>query len=93
MAEHFAKTIDVDGMLSGMSHEQFDEWCAKDIVEPIGTAGTNEILMRFAMVVAISAGHKDVKMDDFATWLKTKEKPADESVVIAALEAIGARRV
>lgn len=80
-------------MLSQMTHDQFDEWCAKDLIEPIGTSGTNEILMRLAMVVAVSAGHKDVKAEDFATWLKTKEKPTDDSVAIAALEAIGARRV
>lgn len=80
-------------MLSGMTHQQFDEWCAKDMVEPIGMSGTNEILMRMAMVVAISAGHKDAKVEDFAVWLKTKEKPTDDSVAIAALEAIGARRV
>lgn len=80
-------------MLSGMSHKQFDEWCAKDIVEPIGTAGTNEILMRLAMVVAILAGHKEAKVSDFATWVTTTEKPSDDGVAIAALEAIGARRV
>lgn len=57
-----------------MSHEQFDEWCAKDTVEPIGSNGTNEIMMRLAMVVAISAGHKEAKVSDFATWIKTTEK-------------------
>ena len=80
-------------MLSKMSHNQFDEWCAKDIVEPIGSNGTNEILMRLAMVVAMASGLKEAKVSDFATWIKTVDPPADSSVAIAALEAIGARRV
>jgi hypothetical protein len=78
-------------MLSQMSHKQFDEWCAKDLVEPIGSNGTNEILMRLAMVVATGLGHKDVTVGDFATWIATKETFTDDSVAIAALEAIGAR--
>jgi hypothetical protein len=38
LAEHVAGTVDVDGMLESMTPEQFDEWCAKDAVEPIGYA-------------------------------------------------------
>jgi len=45
------------------------------------------------MVVAMSSGLKEVKVSDFATWIKTVDAPADSSVAIAALEAIGARRV
>ena len=76
-----------------MSHNQFDEWCAKDIVEPIGTSGTNEILMRLGMVVAIACGYKDAKLNDFATWIQIADDLPNNAAAIAALEAIGARRV
>lgn len=86
-------TTDVDGMLDRMTHEQFDEWCAKDLIEPIGTRGTNEILTRLAMMVAGFLGQEDVSPSAFAWWMESKrDKPVDDDVAIAALEAIGARK-
>lgn len=77
-----------------MTHAQFDEWCAKDLIEPIGTSGTNEILTRLAMMIAGYLGQEDVKPSAFAWWMKSKkDKPVDDDVAIAALEAIGARKV
>ncbi len=76
-----------------MTHAQFDEWCAKDLIEPIGTSGTNEILTRLAMMIAGYLGQEDVKPSAFAWWMKSKkDKPVDDDVAIAALEAIGARK-
>jgi hypothetical protein len=80
-------------MLDRMTHAQFDEWCAKDLIEPIGTSGTNEILTRLAMMIAGYLGQEDVKPSAFAWWMKSKkDKPVDDDVAIAALEAIGARK-
>lgn len=93
MAEFVEHTTDVDGMLDRMTHAQFDEWCAKDLIEPIGTSGTNEILTRLAMMIAGYLGQEDVKPSAFAWWMKSKkDKPVDDDVAIAALETIGARR-
>lgn len=78
-------------MLSRMSHQQFDEWCAKDLIEPIGSRGTNDILCRLSVMIATYLGQEDVKESAFAWWKKEKERPVDDSVAIAALEAIGAR--
>lgn len=80
-------------MLDRMTHAQFDEWCAKDLIEPIGTSGTNDILTRLAMMIAGYLGQEDVKASAFAWWMKSKkDKPVDDDVAIAALEARGARR-
>jgi len=87
-----AHTTDVDGMLSRMSHAQFDEWCAKDLIEPIGSRGTNHILTRLAMLIAGYLGQDDAKPEAFAWWLKDKtDSTVDDSVAIAALELTGAK--
>lgn len=76
-----------------MTHTQFDEWCAKDLIEPIGSRGTNEILTRLAMMIAGFLGQENVSPTAFAWWIESKtDKPVDDNVAIAALEAIGARK-
>lgn len=76
-----------------MTHAQFDEWCAKDLIEPIGSSGTNEILTRLAMMIAGFLGQEDVSPAAFAWWIESKkDKPVEDDVAIAALEAIGARK-
>lgn len=76
-----------------MSHAQFDEWCAKDLIEPIGGRGTNHILTRLAMLIAAYLGNEDVKPSAFAWWIEDQsDKAVSDEVAMAALEALGARR-
>lgn len=67
-----AHTVDVDGMLRGMTPTQFAEWCAKDQIEPIGHSGQHMILARIGMLIA--AGLKaDLEEQHFLPWLKAEE--------------------
>jgi len=93
LAEHVAHTTDYQAMLSGMTHEQFNMWCAKDIVEPIGNQGTHEILVRLSVLLATFMGQERVKESVFAFWRQDKKEKAavSDDVAIAALEATGAR--
>jgi hypothetical protein len=77
-------------MLSTMSHAQFDEWCAFDLIEPIGERGTNDILTRLAVMIAAKLGEKEVKPSAFAWWKEdATDKPVKEDVAIATLQMTG----
>lgn len=80
-------------MLDSMTHDEFHEWCAKDLIEPIGNAGTNEILARLAVMIAVYLGNTEAKKSAFAPWMWTEkeEEPVSDDVAIAALEVAGAR--
>jgi hypothetical protein len=85
-------------MLDGMTHEQFDEWCAKDCIEPIGHGGTHDILARIGYLVAQFMGAKDVEEKTFAWWREdvgqqqtASEKKQPDGVMM--LEALGWKRV
>ena len=95
LAEHVAHTTDVDAMLEAMSPAQFLEWCAKDQIEPIGHAGTHEILAQIACMIATWLGAKDVDPWSYKWWQERPKKQAEDSVeaAVMALEMIGARRV
>jgi hypothetical protein len=89
MAEHIAKTTDVDRMLSEMSHEQFDEWCAKDMVEPIGSMQTVcDILSKIGGIISAFMGH-EMKEEHFMPWKKQAKRgrqlnPRQSAVAIRA---------
>jgi len=82
-----AHTLDVDAMLSRMTHEQFNEWCAKDIIEPIGHSGTHDILARIGVLIATWIGSEDASEAMFKWWEKNKEQAADAETVFNTLEA------
>lgn len=79
-------------MLDSMTHEQFAEWCAKDIIEPIGASGTNDILSRIGVLIAMYMGNKEADETLFQHWKKLEQPAAKEDTLIAALEMVGARR-
>jgi uncharacterized protein YktB (UPF0637 family) len=63
-------------MLSQMSHEQFDEWCAKDLIEPIGTNdSTCRILTKIGRIIAAFMG-QEMKDKDFMPWIAKHKKRA-----------------
>lgn len=93
LAEHVAGTLDVDAMLDAMTPEQFMEWQAKDLVEPIGHSGTHEILSMIGALLAAFCGAKDLDQYAFQWWKQRPEQAGDSTeAAIAALEAIGAKR-
>ena len=93
LAEHVARTVDVDEMLQGMTPRQFLEWCAKDQVEPIGHQPTYEILSQIAAMLAGFMGMKDVTPFTFKFWQEAPEQSAvDVDVAVQALQMFGARK-
>jgi hypothetical protein len=75
LAEHVAHTTDVDGMLAAMTPEQFNEWCAKDRVEPIGDEATRQVLALLGCMVAKLGGCDDPELKWFIPWIKEHAKP------------------
>ena len=74
LAEHVEHTTDVDGMLDRMTPEQFNEWCAKDLVEPIGYQ--TQMLGLIAWIIhSYTASDGDtLENADFMPWLKYATK-------------------
>lgn len=84
---------DVDAMLESMTPEQWREWQAKDLIEPIGHRGTHDILALFAAMVASCLGCQGITEQSFAWWREPRqEKEASHDSAIMALQAIGAKR-
>ncbi len=81
-------------MLDQMSPDQFYEWCAKDLIEPIGHAGTHEILSQIAYMLASYLGAKNVTPWTYKFWQTPPQDvdTADAEVAAMALEMMGARR-
>lgn len=74
-------------MLSGMTHEQFNEWVAKDIIEPIGSTGIHTILARIGVLIATLMGNQNATEAMFADWRNDTEPEADTETVFNTLEA------
>jgi len=64
---------DVDGMLSKMSHDQWHEWLAKDLIEPIGSGPVTDILAKIGQMIAAFMG-SDLKESDLLPWKKRRQK-------------------
>lgn len=61
-------------MLSEMTHKQFDEWCAKDMIEPIGTSEPIcRILTKIGRIIAAFMG-QEMKDKDFMPWIAKRAK-------------------
>lgn len=61
-------------MLDSMTPGQFMEWCAKDIIEPIGTdIAVCEILTKLGMIIAAFVGTK-TNRETFMPWTKHPEE-------------------
>lgn len=75
-------------MLDGMTAEQFNEWRAKDIIEPIGSAGTHEILIRIGAMIAAMGGAEDPSDQMFAPWRTDATPEASQETIFKTLEAV-----
>lgn len=83
-------------MLDRMTPEQFDEWRAKDIVDPIGCRGVYEILAMIGAMLSNAFGGKDVTPDSFMYWRKEqkpeKVKESQEAAMVLLETAMRAKR-
>lgn len=75
-------------MLDGMTSEQFNEWRAKDIIEPIGSVGIHEILIRIGAMIAAMGGAEEPSEKMFAPWRKEVTPEASQETVFKTLEAV-----
>ena len=74
LAEHVAGTVNVDAMLETMSPDEFNEWCIKDAIEPIGYH--NQMLGLIAWFLhSYLAGDESVPSEHFMPWLRYADKP------------------
>ena len=65
-------------MLSTMTHAQFDEWCAKDMIEPIGTSEPIcRILTKIGRMIAAFMG-QEIKEKDFMPWIAKRAKRKEQ---------------
>ena len=69
LAEYVEHTTDVDGMLDRMTPAQFEEWCVKDRVEPIGHNTHMTALLAYFVQQYMAAG-KGQPIEEFLPWLK-----------------------
>lgn len=75
-------------MLSQMSHEQFDEWCAKDLIEPIGTNdSTCRILTKIGRIIAAFMG-QEMKDKDFMPWIAKHKKRSNTQALSPKQSAV-----
>lgn len=76
LAEHVAKTTDINGMLDSMSPQQFDEWCAKDLIEPIGGSRTIELLLAKVCQMVAGALGVELTISDLMPWCQPARERA-----------------
>jgi len=69
LAEHVAGTVHVDAMLESMTPGEFDEWCAKDAIEPIGYS-TQTLAMILYLIHTYLSGEASGDSEAFMPWTK-----------------------
>ena len=75
-------------MLSEMTHQQFDEWCAKDMVEPIGTTEPIcRILTKIGRMIAAFMG-QEMKDKDFMPWITKQSKRKEQRALTPRQSAV-----
>ena len=72
LAEHVAHTTDVDGMLDSMTPQQWIEWQAKDLIEPIGLDSVSGVLAKIGEMISAYMG-SNLTQRDFMPWLPKVE--------------------
>ena len=84
LAEHVAHTTDVDGMLESMTPEQFDEWCAKDAVEPIGYQ-SQALGMILHLIHTYMTTDSSTDATAFMPWLAYHDEPDNQNAAARQL--------
>ena len=73
-----------------MTHEEFDGWCAYDLVEPIGHG--KRMLGFIARALSVYMGNKseDAELDAaFTPWLEGGAEPDDGAAIATIFGAFG----
>jgi len=68
LAEHVAGTVHVDAMLEEMTPQEFDEWCIRDQIEPIGFTSQSIGLLTYLVASYLSGGKSSA--EDYMPWLQ-----------------------
>jgi hypothetical protein len=85
--------LNVDDMLDQMTPEQWQEWQAKDAIDPIGHRGTHEVMAIFGAMVANALGAKNITPYFLLWWRnENRQQTASHDVAAMALQMIGAKR-
>ena len=71
-----AGRIDVDRMLDEIGPAQFEEWCKKDEIEPIGQP---RMLGMIAYFLATQIFDEKPEPSDFMPWLAYEPKPTHDN--------------
>jgi len=87
LAEHVHHTTDVDGMLDSMSPAQFDEWAAKDLVEPVGYQSQMMGYVAYLLHAWIAGADSTLEPHDFMPWVSKAEEPKTNNA--AAKQLLG----
>ena len=79
-------------MLDSMSPQQFDEWIAKDLIEPIGHV--NQMAGFIAYAIAAYMGGKDAeaKPVDFMPWLRFANRDTTDNAAAKAFLSTALKR-
>jgi len=64
-------------MLESMSPEEFEEWCVKDEVEPIGYASQTLGMIVYLLQAYMTQGSADA--ESFMPWLKYTAAPSNDN--------------
>lgn len=72
LAAYVVHHAEVDAVMDSMTHEQFDEWCAYDMIEPIGTQPICEVLTSIGLLVSAALGVTS-KVKHFMPWREVDE--------------------
>lgn len=78
LAEHVAHTVHVDEMLDDMTVDEFDEWCAKDLIEPIGFH-VQVLGMLTYLVQNFMGGDSEAARNAFTPWVKYAPPPPPDN--------------
>tara|TARA_R110000868_G_scaffold283194_1_gene543632 strand:+ start:294 stop:584 length:291 start_codon:yes stop_codon:yes gene_type:complete len=67
LAEHVEHTTDVDGMLARMTPGQFEEWCVRDQIMPIGCH--TKMVSHIAWMLANYFSEESIEPEVMMPWL------------------------
>jgi len=92
LAEHVEHTTDVDGMLDRMTPVQFDEWCVRDQIIPIGYETKMLAHIGWLLSSYFSSAEEPIEAISFMPWLKYEggtDKPQNEKAKQMLKSALG----
>mgnify|MGYP003629786907 CR=1 FL=1 len=85
-------TVDVDGVLDSMTPQQFDEWCVRDSIVPIGH--TRKMLAYIAWLIASYVSREKIEPKSLMPWLQfTNTDQPDNAQARDLLKSVLGRQI